>query len=55
MLDELTQEEIEFAYINSAKRRLLDDTDLTQDAVDLMEKNGMIPQKLIDEFRNPKK
>lgn len=54
MLDNLTQEEIDFAYENAAKRRLVDDKDLNQDVVDMMQENNMIPKELIDEFKFPK-
>lgn len=54
MLDNLSQEEIDLAYENAAKRRLMDDNGLTQKIVDIMEEDKLIPEELINEFKYPK-
>jgi hypothetical protein len=54
MSDNLTEKEIEIAYANAAKRRLIDDKDLQQEVVDMMQEKKMIPEELINEFKHPK-
>jgi hypothetical protein len=54
MSDNLTAKEIEIAYANAAKRRLIDDKGLSQEVVDLMQENEMIPEELVNEFKYPK-
>jgi hypothetical protein len=54
MLDSLTTEEIDEAYAGAAKRRLMDDKDLTRAVVELMYDNNLIPEELINEFKYPK-
>ena len=54
MSDNLAEKEIEVAYANAAKRRLIDDKDLKQEVVDMMQEKNMIPEELINEFKYPK-